>query len=123
MQGTTTLTPIAMTYTASISSFSKIVNEVTSYTIQFTLRDRLLSTGYIEIIIPLSLSIESNLTVRLTGTGTNLNPTPTILVLNNTIVINNLNSSANPINSQNISIVLNNLRNPGNVQGISGFSF
>lgn len=47
MEGTTSLTPIAMTYTASISSISKIVNEVTSYTVQFTLRDRLMSNGYI----------------------------------------------------------------------------
>lgn len=124
MTGSSTLTAVSSTLTASVSVANTRVATLTSYTFSITMSNPLSSSGMIKITFPSQVTISTSASncATLVGAGVNSLPTCTFEAALNSITIANLNASASNIATQTLKVTIINITNPGDTSTSGTFS-
>lgn len=121
MIGTTTVKATESSLEGSVSPQNLLVNANTLYVFSIVLKDRLSSTGWLEIVFPQSIKLGATLpSVSASGTSVKT-PTVTVNVLENKVTVTNLASSAF-IPVQTFTLTLGSITNPGTSKPTEMFS-
>lgn len=82
MIGSATVTATPSTIDGTINVQSLLVNAKTNYVFSINLKDKLSSTGWLEIIFPSAITISATMTsISASGTGIKTMPTVTVNLL------------------------------------------
>lgn len=103
---------------------SSTVNANTSYTFKITLLDAISSAGKIKITFPTTITIlgSSPSCATLTGTGVAIQPVCAYNLVENSITLTSLNSSASDIGAQTLTIIISGLKNPDSIRPSGSFT-
>lgn len=123
MVGYQTIRAVASTLTGAVAATLTTVNRVTSYRINVTTTDALLSSGMVMIVFPSTvIPTLSTGCATLIGTSVNTNPTCTFNSATNTITITNMNSSPSNIPAQTLRFTILSVQNPPSVNPSGSFT-
>jgi hypothetical protein len=122
--GTQTLTAIATTLTATVSSTSSVVNVNTSYTFSITINDALTSSGKLKITFPPSLTVlaSSSTCASVSGVGLSSTPACAYTAIDNTMTLTSINSSSSIINPQTFNVTIQGIQNPPSTAPTASFT-
>jgi len=123
MVGYQTIRAVASTLTGAVAATLTTVNRVTSYRINVTTTDALLSSGMVMIVFPSTvIPTLSTGCATLIGTSVSTNPTCTFNSATNTIMITNMNSSLSNIPAQTLRFTILSVQNPPSVNPSGSFA-
>ncbi len=114
LEGTGTLQAEATQITSVLGITLSTVSEETNYQFQITLPDPLSSAGYIEITLPVQISIDSKANCA-SASGTSIISSPTCAISGSTVRIDGL-STGGDIPAQTMEILLLDVTNPASTQ-------
>lgn len=114
MQGTSVLTAIRATLTASVSLTNSIVWAITSYTFTINLNNPISSSGMIRIAFPITITPPNSTTcAAILGTNFRSQPTCSLDFASNSILLTSLNSTSSSIPAQTgIKLSITGILNP-----------
>jgi len=113
MVGTATIQAVQSTIDATVAPQSLSVGAHTLYVFTIVLKDKLSSTGWMEVYFPSAIVLPSSITsVSASGTGIRSAPTVTANTLENKLVVTNLASST-LISAQTFTLTVGLITNPG----------
>lgn len=124
MVGYQTIRAVASTLTGgTVAATLTTVNRVTSYRINVTTTDALLSSGMVMIVFPSTvIPTLSTGCATLIGTSVTTNPTCTFNSATNTITITSMNSSSSNIPAQTLRFTILSVQNPPSVNPSGTFT-
>jgi hypothetical protein len=123
--GYQTITPIATTLTASLTSRgTDVINRNTSYTFSVTISDSMSSTGKIRIKFPTEMNILSSGSNCATLAGSNMTNNPTCIInsVSKTIDLVSINSTVSSlIGAQTFTLTIDGIQNPSSTMPSNAF--
>ncbi len=120
-QGSALSSAIANNYSGSVSALDLGVNRITRYDILVDVKDPHTAGMMIEIILPVTLTIDPSTISAKTSLSLTITPTINISLSTNLITLTNLVPLNTSISAQLFTISLYNLTNPSSVKNIGSF--
>lgn len=124
MQGSSVLTAVRATLTASVALTSSVVWATTSYTFTINMNNPLSSDGMLRITFPLTVTPPSSVScAAILGTNFRSQPSCTLDSASNSIMLTSLNASLSILPAQTaIRLTVNGVLNPPDISTTAAFT-